>query len=48
MGVLDRDPRFQRIHDRDCPTMLAGYRVLTGADPVNDDVACPVVGLGAG
>ena len=39
-GVLDRDPGFQRINDRECPTMLAGFRILTGADPINEAVVC--------
>ncbi len=39
-GLLDRDPGFQRIHDRDCETMLAGFRILTGAEPLNPAAAC--------
>ena len=39
-GCLDRNPGFQRIDNRGCPTMLAGYRVLTGADPINHAITC--------
>lgn len=39
-GLLDREPGFQRINDRACPTMMEGYRILTATDPINAAVDC--------